>query len=153
MALPGRHFFLSLCCARIYIVKICLPTYSLDYESMKNDKRGDSDPSLCGIVARGQSCGVDISGRSSGVSGGNVYGQIWVFQAQCIPVPYNRSKEATRSSKLPHSPKCHRCSHFPWIHQLLQILCAKLLCNCPPTTQSYKKRKCIQMGTPTLRGL
>ena len=38
--------------------------YSLDYQSMKNKKRGDSDLSPCGMVARELSCGVGRVGRS-----------------------------------------------------------------------------------------
>ena len=41
------------------------------------------------MVARGRSCGVDVSGKWSGVSGGDVHGQIWAFRAQRAPVPYN----------------------------------------------------------------
>ena len=40
------------------------------------------------MVARGRSCGVDVSGKWLGVSGGDVHGQIWAFRAQRIPVPY-----------------------------------------------------------------
>jgi hypothetical protein len=55
---------------------------------MKIRKGGDSDPSPCGIVVCELSCGIDVSGKWSGVSGGDVHGQIRVFQAQRIPVPY-----------------------------------------------------------------
>ena len=69
-------------------MKFYLSTYSLDYKSIKQRKRVTAI-SLCGMVMCGRSCGVDVSGRLSGMSGGNVYGQIQVFQAQRIPVPYN----------------------------------------------------------------
>ena len=59
---PGDTACLSLCCARIYIVKFYLPTYSLDYESIKQRKRVRAI-SPCGMVARGPSCGVDVSGN------------------------------------------------------------------------------------------
>ena len=41
------------------------------------------------MVARGRSCGVDVSGKWSDVSGGDVQGRIWAFRAQRAPVPYN----------------------------------------------------------------
>ena len=44
------------------------------------------------MVARGWSCGVDVSGRWSDVSGGDVQGRIWAFRAQRIPVPYNKTQ-------------------------------------------------------------
>jgi hypothetical protein len=43
------------------------------------------------MVARVQSCGVDVSGSSSGVSGGDVEGRIRAFRAQRAPVPYTAS--------------------------------------------------------------
>ena len=47
--------------------------------------------SPCGMVARRRSCGVDVSGKWSGVLGGDVHGQIWAFRAQRAPVPYTVS--------------------------------------------------------------
>jgi hypothetical protein len=41
------------------------------------------------MVARVRSCGVDVSGRSSGVSGGGEAGRFRAFQAQRAPVPYS----------------------------------------------------------------
>ena len=62
VALPGRHCWLiSLLCTDlysqnfIYIVQSRLPVH-------ENWKRGDSNPSLCGMVACKLSCGIDISG-------------------------------------------------------------------------------------------
>ena len=46
--------------------------------------------SPCRMVVHGWSCGVNISGKWLGVSGGDVHGQIWAFQAQHILVPYSR---------------------------------------------------------------
>ena len=39
------------------------------------------------MVVHGQSCGVNISGRLSGVSGGSEVGRFQAFQTQHIPVP------------------------------------------------------------------
>ena len=41
------------------------------------------------MVTHGWSCGVDVSGKWSGMSGGDVHGQIWAFRAQRAPVPYS----------------------------------------------------------------
>jgi hypothetical protein len=47
------------------------------------------------------SCGVDVSGSSSGVSGGDVEGQIRAFRAQRIPVPYSSEDNNSVNRSIP----------------------------------------------------
>ena len=64
-----------------------LSTYNLDYESIK---LVTANIPMRNGRARAVLWRRRI-GQSSGVSGGDVHSQIWVFWAQCIPVPYNTS--------------------------------------------------------------
>jgi hypothetical protein len=59
----------SQCCVQIYIPKNYLQ-YSLDYQSIKNEKRGDNNLSLYRMVVHELSCDIDVLGKSLGVSGG-----------------------------------------------------------------------------------
>ena len=69
----------------VYMVYL-LPHYvSLDYESIKlvTANIPMQNGRMHAVLWRRH------IGQSSGVSGGNVHSQIWVFRAQRIPVPYN----------------------------------------------------------------
>ena len=68
---PGDTALQPLCCVWIYIVKFYLPTYSLDYKSIKQRKRVTAI-SPYRMVACRWSCGVNISDRLSGMSDGDV---------------------------------------------------------------------------------
>ena len=68
------------------------------------------------MVARRRSCGVDVSGKWSGVSGGDVHGQIWAFRAQRAPVPYTAHNPlivVTVKSPLIHIPLFFRLIPSP----------------------------------------
>ena len=66
---PGDTGSLGLVCVWINIVKISTYLQSR-LQVHKTEKKGDSDPSPWGMVVRELSCGVNVSGKWLGVSGG-----------------------------------------------------------------------------------
>ena len=71
------------------------------------------------MVARRRSCGIDVSGKWSDVSGGDVQGRIWAFQAQHAPVPYT-SMQKMHTRGCPSAQRMWNSLHH--IHETTNYL-------------------------------